>query len=212
VRDGEEEPVRLAEHFLKERHNSQNLCALDLLWDKVSARSLSVAEMFDRGRSQIFELQVFQENGTPEVARWLLTHDATISYKVARLMYEPLAAELQRKYWRTGFAELVQSFATEGVSQEMLERSLLNTYEYELHKETINGYKVLLTSEFRQPHYYEADAREFASVYNPEWPGLGKAKRSLWRPRLPFPREPGLVPMIRTMLTAYRKPRADADE
>ncbi|KAL2832254.1 hypothetical protein BJY01DRAFT_253963 [Aspergillus pseudoustus] len=163
--------VCIAEYFLhKHIRETRSIHALNLLWDQVSARSLSLEDMFHIKRDRLFELTIFKRDGTPETARWLLDHGATISSEVAANMYKPFAKAALSEYGTKTFAGLVPSSATKGVSQEILERSLLNIYEYDLDGETVRGYKVLLANEFRRPHYYEIDARGVASLYNLDWP------------------------------------------
>ena len=191
--DGNEEvPIRIAEHFLKENldddgHETTRI--LDLLWDAATVRSLSFADLFGRRHCQIFELPIYQKYDSrhlTKTASWLFSHGATISSQITRKIYEPFASGLSRIYGGASFSEMVQSFAAEGKSQEMLEASLLHAYVSSMTELSKPGYMMLLASEFRQPQYYEADARKLAAIYNPGWPSSGESRKSVWQSLLSF--------------------------
>ncbi|KAI1609010.1 hypothetical protein EDD37DRAFT_673546 [Exophiala viscosa] len=159
----EEVPIRLDRYFSMASLQSQNIRMLDLSWEQCKTWLASVADMFDTTPSHILWFWVYKSVDKPEIARWLLNHGATISAHVAMAIYQPLAIVLSRRYRGVPFVELVQAFAAEGKSLEVLEQTLLGEYERYFHSHIMPGYKLLLATEFRKPQYYEADAREFAS-------------------------------------------------
>ncbi|KAK5087257.1 hypothetical protein LTR70_007374 [Exophiala xenobiotica] len=155
-------PVHIAERFLA------SIKILNLLWEECNSRSRTITDLFGKPPNKLLELPLSAKSARSGVFKWYVDHGGIISTTIAEKLYEPLRAGFQHQYGTTqSYCDFVRNYT---LSQwEMLEPSLINTYIYEMGRDSSAAHRCLLEKQFRHPKYYDAEALRMASQFNPGW-------------------------------------------
>jgi hypothetical protein len=164
--------VTIAEALISRSGLMANLELIELLARYCPNTRPLAAELFDTSPDKVFESVSLMGNFDEDTFIWLCSNGAYISESLASRIYRPLIEGLKHQSNGTRtYSEALKSLSEQGMPDPalILDRSLMNLYQYELDGYICKRDKFLLKPAQRRPIHYDAAARRFAAKFNPHW-------------------------------------------